>query len=333
MSLTKKIARKIILPLAINLKADKVLLQSTKKNCCIINFHGVREHNETIFNNRHIPLIEFEKTIAYLKANFDIVTLSDIFEIHRENRKLKRKAIALTFDDGYLNNFNTALPVLKKYMTPATFYIISKGLLEPDFIVWPDAIDLMKKYNADEIKLNNLKFPPPNFYNDQIKSELINYLKTTGDQAEIYTQSVFGGEAKKRISELEELTRLIDKETIKKYASEPLLEFGSHTHSHFCLEYLSKDVLIDELSRSKELIETITQQKVISLAFPDGSYNQETLYEAKKLGYQNLVAVNYHFNENNSDPNLLSRFTISNSTTFESNALRLAKQFDTYGFN
>lgn len=333
MSLSKKIIRKIILPFVINIKADKIILKKAKKSCCIINFHGVRKHNESIFNNRHIPITEFEKIIAYLKENFEIVSLSEIFKIHREKRTLSKKTIAITFDDGYFNNFEHALPILKKYNSPATFYIISKGLTQKDFIVWPDAIDLIKKYNKTALTVNGHTFSPPTYININVKSELINYLKTTGNQAESLAQSIFNGEAKKQVENLKELMSLIDSESIKRYISEPLLEFGSHTHSHFCLEYLDKTVLIEELKRSKELIETITNRRVISLAFPDGSYNSDTLAEAERLGYTNLVAVDYHFNENNKIPNLLSRFTISNSTTFESNVLRLAKQFDKYGFN
>ncbi len=126
--------------------------------------------------------------------------------------------------------------------------------------------------------------------------------------------------------------KLVDAETINPYENEPLLEFGSHTHTHYCLEYLNPEILKNELQFSQKIIQDITGRKVVSLAFPDGSYNAETLSVAKDCGYTDLVAVNYKFSENNKNPNLLSRFTISNSTTYESNALRLAKEFDVFGF-
>ena len=84
--------------------------------------------------------------------------------------------------------------------------------------------------------------------------------------------------------------------------------------------------------QSKKIIEAATGKEVISLAFPDGSYSKNTLDIAFSLGYKNLVAVEYKFNENNSVKGLLSRFTISNSTTVESNMLRLAMHYDKYAF-
>src|ERR1700761_8224796 len=135
MSITKNIARKAVLPILLSLKLDKYFLRKTKKNCCIVNFHGVRNSDQNIFNNRHLPASEFEKTIKYLKETYNIVSLKDIFTIYRDNIPTKKRTIALTFDDGYINNFDIALPILKRNNVPATFYLISKGLLDPDFFV------------------------------------------------------------------------------------------------------------------------------------------------------------------------------------------------------
>lgn len=332
MSLVKKIVRHFVLPIALNVKLDKYFIRKTNKSCCIINFHGVRKQTTNIFNNRHIPVSDFEKTLVYLKNNYNIVPLSELFELHRSKKKPEHRTIAITFDDGYLNNFEIAFPILKKYNIPATFYLITKGLVENDFIVWPDLIDLVKKFDNSDITIEDHKFPPPSYYNNSLGSEVINYLKTKGEMAENLSKKAFPDKAKKQVDKVQELIKLVDAETIKPYINEPLLEFGSHTHTHYCLEYLSSETLKNELHLSRKIIQDIMGREVVSLAFPDGSYNHETLSAAKECGYTNLVAVNYKFNENNQHPNLLSRFTISNSTTYESNALRLSKEFDVFGF-
>jgi len=335
MSLAKTIARQIILPLSLNLKVDKYFLKKTSKSCCIINFHGVRKNNNTVFNNRHLPVSEFEKIIIYLKKNYDIVPLSELFEIHRTKRKVTRKTVALTFDDGYLNNFEIALPVLKKYNAPATFYIISKGLLVDNYLSWPDAIDLVMKNHKENIHLDGHTFKHPAFYNEELKLDLPAYLKTCGDRTEklAYELANKFNYQVEEIKKKPELLLMINGEGISKYANEPLLEFGAHSHSHCNMEFLNKEVAEFELKTSKDLVEQKTGKKVISFAFPDGSYSAETMSIAKKVGYENMAAVSYKNKENNSDPNLLSRFTISNSTTFESNVLRLSREFETYGFN
>lgn len=334
MSLSKKIARKFVLPGMVFLGLDKYFLKKTDKNCCIINFHGVRKTSLNVFNNRHIPEAEFEKIIKYLSVNYKIVSLKEIFEIHRSKKKCSKKTIALTFDDGYKNNFDIAFPILKKYNVPATFYLISKGLVNKDFLVWPDIIDLIKKNINEDVMVEGRVFKYPAFYDQENEIELLNYLKTLGDRTENVVLDLYKKypTVKKEIEKVPELVQLIDKEGLKKHIDESLLEFGSHTHTHFNLEYLSELKCVEELNLSRSLIEGITGRKLVSIAYPDGSYTNETNRIALAEGYTNIVAVEYKFNENNNNPNLLSRFTISNSTTFESNMIRLAKTFDKYGF-
>lgn len=334
MSISKKIARHFVLPLSLTFKLDKLLLGKAKKNCCIVNFHGVRKNNNDVFNNRHIPVTEFERIIIYLKRNFNIVSLEEIFEIHRQKRKVSRKTIAITFDDGYENNFDIALPILKKHQTPATYYIISKGLEVDRYLAWPDVIDIMKKYHREDLVVNEFVFKSPTFYCEELKTYLGDYLKTCGVNTEVIAYQILK-KNNYHLTELEkspELLLLISGANLPNFKNESLIEFGSHSHSHLNMEFLPKEVATFELKKSKELIENKIGKKVISFAFPDGSYTPETLELAKDIGYKNLVAVDYRHNENNQDANLLSRYTISNSTTYESNVLRFAKDFDKFGF-
>lgn len=334
MSISKIIARKVVLPILTGLRFDKLLLLSAKNNCVIVNFHGVSDVLGNRFNNRHIDINEFEKILIYLKENFRIVGLPEIFEIHRSGKQPNKKTIALTFDDGYLNNFSKALPVLKKHNIPATFYLISKGLIDDFYYVWPDIIDLIQRNVKENITLEEEIFRYPSFYSDKLKLNLVDFLKSCGSIREKYIKELtdkysFHLDIAKKYPQLIELIR---KNEFPKYANEPLIEYGSHTHTHFNLEYLTSSECEAELLESKKIIKEFTGKDPISLAFPDGSYSKETLEVASRTGYKNLVAVSYKFNEANKDPNLLSRFTISNSTTWQSNALRLASEFKKFAF-
>jgi peptidoglycan/xylan/chitin deacetylase (PgdA/CDA1 family) len=331
---SRKAARNFILPLTLKLKIDRILLNNSPKKFCIVNFHGVRKTNTDTFNNRHISANEFEKIIRYLKNNFNIIPLKEIFEAHRNKTKTAKKTIALTFDDGYKNNFDIALPILRKYNLPATFFIISKGLEQVNFYVWPDIVDLIKKNTRQDVKVNGLIFKYPSFYNNEVNKELLEYLKTQGSSVDLLVKELADQYSfiRTEIARLPELTELANESYLRKYSAESLIEYGSHTHSHYNLEYLPHNIVINEFTESKRIIENIINREVVSMAYPDGSYTRSTNELALQCGYKNLAVVEYKLNENNSDPNVLSRFTVSNSTTFESNALRLARQFDKYGF-
>jgi peptidoglycan/xylan/chitin deacetylase (PgdA/CDA1 family) len=334
MGIVKKILRSFVLPAAIQLKLDKVLLANAKNKFLIINFHGVRAKSGHTINNRHLPVSEFDKIIRYLKSNFNVIPLSQLFEENRTGKTPNKKTIALTFDDGYLNNFEVALSVLKKYQVPASFYIITKGLEESGFLAWPDKIDLAKATGAKIFKADGTIFSAPNFQHPTLGTDLISFLKSQGEKTDTIASDILHscGDSYTAHQKNAELLNLVTSEQLKQFKDETLIEYGSHSHTHFNMEFLTDEKCEQELRTSKELLEKVIGRRVRSIAFPDGSYSHKTLEICHKVGIDNLLAVDLRHTEDKGRKDLLPRFTISNSTTFESNVLRLAKEYDQFSF-
>src|SRR3989344_3041885 len=83
-------------------------------------YHGVSsDMGEGIFNYRgkFITPQAFRKHLEWLKQNFDIVPLTEMLEERRP------RSLALTFDDGYANNYTDAFPILRELGVPATFFV------------------------------------------------------------------------------------------------------------------------------------------------------------------------------------------------------------------
>jgi len=81
----------------------------------------ITEHKKGVkFNGLRVSPDNFEKQIKYLKDNnWHSVTMNELIE----NRKtLNYKTVAITFDDGYEDNFINAFPILKKYNFKATIF-------------------------------------------------------------------------------------------------------------------------------------------------------------------------------------------------------------------
>lgn len=66
----------------------------------------------------------FEEFCRFFKAHFDVVTLDEVIS-RLERRQSIAGTLAITFDDGYLGNFEVAAPILKKFGLPATFFVIT----------------------------------------------------------------------------------------------------------------------------------------------------------------------------------------------------------------
>lgn len=89
----------------------------------VLMYHMVREHIEGAkFNKLRVKPAEFEKQVAWMKAQgFHFVTMQ---ELQQNWGKHPEKTVAITFDDGYLDNLENAYPVLEKYQAKATIYVV-----------------------------------------------------------------------------------------------------------------------------------------------------------------------------------------------------------------
>ena len=90
----------------------------------------------------------FDQQMAYLAANgFYVVTVEEIADALREHRSLPEKAIAITMDDGYRDNFSDAFPILQRYHFPATEFLVTATLQTPGHLAWRDIAEMRPLFN------------------------------------------------------------------------------------------------------------------------------------------------------------------------------------------
>ncbi|WP_281950396.1 polysaccharide deacetylase family protein [Nitrosophilus kaiyonis] len=87
----------------------------------ILTFHHINPNRDILT----IPPELLEKLIINLKKNYNFISYKDFIDFIFKNKNLPKKSILLTFDDGYLDNFIYAYPILKKYNIPAVIFIIT----------------------------------------------------------------------------------------------------------------------------------------------------------------------------------------------------------------
>lgn len=80
---------------------------------------------------------DLEAQMAYLKqAGYHPITQSQLFKALYSGVPLPPQPVMLTFDDGYLDNYQVAAPILEKYGFPVTFYIITDKVGTPEYMNW-----------------------------------------------------------------------------------------------------------------------------------------------------------------------------------------------------
>ena len=123
-------------------------------NQLILMYHGVDTAGNTSFNQRHTRIEDFEKQIIFLKKKCNILTIQDFFEEKFNRNKIN---VAITFDDGYFNNYSNAFPILEKYQVPATFYCTGLNNTEDD-ILWADFLNIASTLTDKKLEIEGEVF-------------------------------------------------------------------------------------------------------------------------------------------------------------------------------
>lgn len=105
----------------------------SRDGLCIVGYHGVvsDEEKEVEYKNDRytLSLSQFERHIKYLyDQGYKTYTMDEVYDYYQGNINIEKKAIVLTFDDGYKNFNETVKPILKKYHFKGTCFVIGKHL-------------------------------------------------------------------------------------------------------------------------------------------------------------------------------------------------------------
>lgn len=117
--MAKKTIKKIIYCLLNFISAGARLIVRVPR-VSILMYHSIGDNQA--FST--VSARDFTRQLKYLKKHeYRVISLAELVGNLKNGGKLNDKTVALTFDDGYMDNFSTAWPLLKKYDFPATIFL------------------------------------------------------------------------------------------------------------------------------------------------------------------------------------------------------------------
>ena len=109
----------------------------------VLNYHQINDsaHNALTVNSK-----QFEAQMKYLTdEGYHTITPYELSEAMENGSPLPEKPVVITFDDGYLDNYNNAFPILKKYNMKATIFLISDYVgVYPNYLTWDKALEMQE---------------------------------------------------------------------------------------------------------------------------------------------------------------------------------------------
>jgi peptidoglycan/xylan/chitin deacetylase (PgdA/CDA1 family) len=247
-----------------------------------------------------------------LASDFAVLPLEDA--VNRMSRNdLPEKAVAITLDDGYRDNFEHAFPILKSLSLPATVFLAT-AVIGTGKILWHDRVFSAFR-NTRQTLLQ--KFGGGGTYSlerlDQklfAQRKVLQFLRSLRVEQRVHWIDRLVQEL--GVPETSGATDLMLNWEQVKVMSQGGISFGSHTVSHPILSKISKAEAMAELQQSKTAIEDRLSKTVKSFAYPSGrieDYNAETIRALKECSYDCAVTVRFGANEVGHDPFELRRAT------------------------
>src|SRR5438105_4200056 len=253
---------------------------------------------------------EFERRMRWVKSHFNVLPLRDAVRALQANR-LPERPLAITFDDGYADNHDHALPVLRRLGLPATFFVAT-GYLDGGRMFNDTVIESVRQTSGPTLDLRDVALG-----NHRIESvgdrlaavaEILDKIKYLPLMRRDEVADAVAQHAGARMSD--DLMMTSAQVAALHRAG---MEIGGHTVGHPILTEVDFATARDEIVVGRTKLESITGSPVDLFAYPNGrpgrDYSSEHVALVKSLGFRAAVSTQWGTAGYGADVFQIPRFT------------------------
>lgn len=218
----------------------------------------------------------FRQQMEFLSSNYTCVSLNRIVNILRRNEPIPsgRPLVAITFDDGYRDNLEIALPILEEFSIPVTIFVTTgfiEGTHEP---WWLQTGALVAAADTVTYELNMVEHTAScKTVADKYTTflQLDSILKSLSyEKQELFLERLFASHGE-RPTFYDQFLRWDELRELHKH---PLITLGAHTISHASLAACSQEELEFEINESKQIVEEALSTPINFFAYPYGKKSE-----------------------------------------------------------
>ncbi len=264
------------------------------KSLTVINYHRIGDPHQPGFDSFR-PNISahpdmFRQQLEYLIRWYNVIEARDLINWLNQEKPLPSNAALITFDDGYLDNYTQAYPILRKYDLPALIFLTSGHIDTDQPFYWDLAAYCFHHTTQDHIAFPDRK---EQFWADESEKELVS-------TAWIESMKKIPNEEKKKwVAQLPQTLKvsvpsnffrnlMMNWDQIREM-NKNRIEFGGHTINHPILSKVPLDEAFNEIDGSRKRIEHELGREVQSFAYPNGmsdNFNSDIEKAVARAKYQ-----------------------------------------------
>ncbi len=263
----------------------------------IVMYHYTRDLMHSRYPKIHgLDASLFEEQLQFFKSQFEVVDMESVIEaVH--GGKLPKNAILLTFDDGYIDNYTVAMPLLKKYGMQGSFFIPGKTFSEHKVLDVNKVHFILATAPEDELKSRVRTLIEEYRYKEDFPSYDELYLQYAVASRYDTGDIVF---VKRMLQTVlpDSIRRLILDRLFKEYIgiSEECFSrelymnadqirclrdngmyIGIHGYDHNRLGVLSKEEMVNDLEKALDVMDPFIDNDNWVMNYPYGSYNDDVI--------------------------------------------------------
>ena len=264
----------------------------------ILCYHSVVESTlpkVVAYGGLHLSLRTFERHIDYVSRHYNVVSLQAIAQAARTGGEVPRRAVALTFDDGYANNVTRVAEILARHGMRATLFLATDYVGQSDLFWWdelsaivseapprryavPDPwgpIDLTSESSAIGVLLHGRR--------------LLESARRLERRAmlDVLSEGLLGG--KNEVRYRDELRPARWDELAQ---AAQVFEYGGHTAQHRVLNRLEPEDARQEISRCRDaLADRLGAHAAPAFCYPAGQCSEAVVDLVRGLGFTTAVTT------------------------------------------
>lgn len=249
-----------------------------KNSLTVLNYHRIDDPDRADFDtfkpNVSARPEDFDRQMDYIARWFNVVSTRQVADWLRGGKALPPYAALITFDDGYLDNYVNAYPILRKYNFPAIIFLTT-NLIESDLPFYWDLI----AYCFHHTKQNQIQFPDgtrrewqSRAEGEKVSEDLIASLKTLKEDEKRAWVARLKDALEVDIPTGFFRNLMVSWDQVREMHQNGI-EFGGHTMNHPILTRIPLERAREEIVSSKARVEKELGEETVAFAYTNGMEN------------------------------------------------------------